>query len=65
MKIKNLTSEQIEEIKALYLSKTTLKVIAKQYNCCETTISKLLKEEGITPTKKDINHGVLFQKKKN
>lgn len=65
MKIKNLTSEQIEEIKSLYLSKTTLKVIAKQYNCCETTISKLLKKKELHLLKKDINHGVLFQKKKN
>lgn len=64
MKIKNLTSEQIEEIKSLYLSKTTLKVIAKQYNCCETTISKLLKEEGITPTKKGYKSWCSFSKEK-
>lgn len=64
MIIKNLTSEQIEEIKSLYLSKTTLKAIAKQYNCCETTISKLLKEEGIIPTKKGYKSWCSFSKEK-
>ena len=52
MQIKNLTSEQISEIKLLYLNKVSLKDISKQYNCCETTISKVLKKEGITPSKK-------------
>lgn len=49
--MKNFTINDIECIKEKYLSKNTLKSIAKEYNVCYTTISNLLKNNGITPSK--------------
>ena len=63
-KIKNLNSEQIEDIKNLYLSKNSLKFIAHKYNLCTTTISIILKQNGVIPTKKRLYFLVFFFKRK-
>ena len=64
MQIKNLTSEQIEDIKTLYLNKVSLKEIANKYQSCDITISKLLKREGIIPSKKGYKSWCSFSKEK-
>lgn len=63
-KVKNLNSEQIEDIKNLYLSKKSLKFIAHKYNLCTTTVSIILKQNGIIPTKKGYTSWCSFSKEK-
>ena len=64
MKIKDFTTEQLNEIKNLYLSKNSIKSIAKQFSTSEPTITKVLKQSGIVPTKKGYNPSCKFNKEK-
>lgn len=47
-----LTQQDLDEITRKYYLKTSIKILAKEYNCCNTTMSKILKSIGIMPSKK-------------
>lgn len=59
-----LTEEQIEEVLTLYRNKTPIKELAKKFNCCCTTMSKILVINGVTPTKCGYSNAKRFSKEK-
>lgn len=46
-----LSEEQTQEVLNLYATKTPISKLAKQFECCNTTMSKFLQEHGVIPTK--------------
>ena len=59
-----LTCEQEELVCKLYQQKTSLRVLAKQFGCCDITMSKFLKSKGIIPTKKGYSSAIKFSQEK-
>ncbi len=60
-----LTKEETELAIKLYLEKVPIHKLAKQFECCNTTMSKFLKEHGITPSKKGYKNVHRFSKEKD
>ena len=61
----NLTSEETELVKKLYLEQVPIHELAKQFGCCNTTMSKFLKEQGLTPSKSGYKSARRFSEEKD
>lgn len=61
----NLTNEETELVKKLYLEKVPISKLAKQFGCCNTTMSRFLKEQGLTPSKKGYKNVRRFSEEKD
>lgn len=59
-----LTEEETEKVIKLYLEKVPVHVLAKQFGCCNTTMSKFLREHGMTPSRKGYKNVKKFSKEK-
>lgn len=63
MKLK-LTETQTQEVLKLYREKTSIKKLARLYNCCCTTMSNFLKENGVVPSKCGYSNSKRFSPEK-
>lgn len=58
------SKEQIQEMILMYKEKNTLKTIAQKFNLCTETVSKLLKQNGVIPTKCGYTNANRYSKEK-
>ena len=61
----HLNETQTQEVLKLYNEKTSIKELAKMFNCCCTTMSNFLKERGITPSRCGYESSRKFSKEKD